>query len=46
MEEEIKPVLDLIGMEPEGGANRPTSPTRGHRREVSELLDLIQTIHP
>jgi hypothetical protein len=24
------------------GANRPTSPTGGHRREVPELLDLVK----
>jgi hypothetical protein len=46
MEQGIKPVLDLIGMEPEEGANRLTSLTRSHHREVLELLDLVQTIHP
>jgi hypothetical protein len=46
MEEGIKPVLDLIGMEPKEGANRSASPTRGHRREVPELLGLLQAIHP
>jgi hypothetical protein len=46
MEEGIKPVLDLIGIEPEEGANQLTSLTRCHCREVPELLGLLQTIHP
>jgi hypothetical protein len=28
------------------GTNRPSSLTRSHCREVLELLDLVQTIHP
>jgi hypothetical protein len=28
------------------GANRPASLTRGHRREMRELLGLLQAIHP
>jgi hypothetical protein len=46
MEQGIKLVLDLISTEPkEAPTDRPTSLTRGHRREVPELLDLVQTIH-
>jgi hypothetical protein len=43
MEQGIKTVLDLIGMEPEEALiDRPEA----IRREVPKLLDLVQIIHP